>query len=69
MFAEKSQGLFEPTHRVYDDGSLAAMLARYSASMGVSRDLIRYAERISSGTIHFVTPAEMTRWRLASHKF
>ena len=33
---------------VYDDGSMAGMLMRYSARMGVSRDLIRYAEHISS---------------------
>ena len=69
MFADTSQGVLEPTHRVYDDGSMAAMLMRYSARMGVSRDLIRYAERISSGTIHFVTSTEMTRWRLASRNF
>ncbi len=69
MFADTSKGVFEPRRRVYDDGSMAAMLMRYSARMGVSRDLIRYAERISSGTIHFVTPAEMARWRLASRNF
>ena len=49
-----------PMRRVYDDGSMAAMLMRYSSRMGVSRDLIRYAEHISSQTIHFVTPA---KWR------
>jgi hypothetical protein len=69
MFANSSESMFEESHRVYDDGSLAAMLMRYSAGMGVSRDLIRYAERISSGSIHFVTPAEMARWRLASRSF
>ncbi len=69
MFADTSEGVFEARRRVYDDGSMAAMLMRYSSGMGVSRDLIRYAERISSGTIHFVTPAEMARWRLASRKF
>ncbi len=69
MFADTAEGVFEPKRRVYDDGSMAAMLMRYSARMGVSRDLIRSAERISSGTIHFVTPTEMTRWRLASRNF
>jgi hypothetical protein len=69
MFADTSQGVMEPTHRVYDDGSMAVMLMRYSARMGVSRGLIRYAERISSGTIHFVTPTEMARWGLASRNF
>ena len=70
MFANTSDGGFESApHRVYDDGSLAGALARYSARMGVSRDLIRYAERISSNSIHVVTPAQMTQWRLASRSF
>jgi hypothetical protein len=69
MFADTSEGMFEPKHRVYDDGSMAAMLMRYTARMGVSRDLIRSAEHVSSSRIHFVTPTEMSRWRLASRKF
>ncbi|MCI4678457.1 hypothetical protein K9U39_04325 [Rhodoblastus acidophilus] len=69
MFANTSDGIFDETRRVYDDGSMAGMLMRYSARMGVSRDLVRYAEHVSSQTIHFVTSAEMARWRLASRKF
>ncbi|WP_298425166.1 hypothetical protein [Rhodoblastus sp.] len=70
MFANMAEGMFnEETHRVYDDGSMAAMLMRYSARMGVSRDLIRFAERIPSGKLHYVTPPEMARWRLASRGF
>jgi hypothetical protein len=70
MFANTSNGMLDaPVRRVYDDGSMAGMLMRYSARMGVSRDLIRYAEHISSQTIHVVTSDEMARWRLASRAF
>jgi hypothetical protein len=71
MFANMSSGSWEAprTRRVYDDGSMAGMLMRYSVRMGVSRDLIRYAERISSQSIHMVTGDEMARWRLASRAF
>jgi hypothetical protein len=70
MFANMSDGGFDSeVHRVYDDGSMAGMLMRYSVRMGVSRDLIRFAERISSNSIHVVTASEMARWRLASRSF
>jgi len=70
MFANMSDGMFnEDSHRVYDDGYMANMLMRYSSRMGVSRDLIRFAERISSGSIHMVTSQEMAKWRLASRNF
>jgi hypothetical protein len=55
--------------RVYDNGSMAGMLMNYSSRMGVSRDLIRFAEHISSQSIHLVTPGEMARWNLASRVF
>jgi hypothetical protein len=55
--------------RRYDNGSMAAHLMTYSARMGVSRDLIRTAEHISSSTLHLVTSSEMTRWNLASRVF
>ena len=73
MFANQaeSHGIFGdgPVERVYDNGSMAGMLANYSARMGVSRDLIHYAEHISSQSIHVVTPTELARWRLASRGF
>jgi hypothetical protein len=73
MFANQAQGggIFGdgPVERVYDNGSMAGMLANYSSRMGVSRDLIRSAEHISSQGIHVVTPAELARWRLASRSF
>jgi hypothetical protein len=55
--------------RRYDNGSMAAHLMAYSVRMGVSRDLIRTAEHISSSTLHMVTPSEMSRWNLASRVF
>jgi hypothetical protein len=55
--------------RIYDNGSMAGMLMNYSSRMGVSSDLIRFAEHISSSSIHMVTPGEMARWNLASRVF
>ena len=55
--------------RRYDNGTMAAQLANYSARMGVSRDLIRTAEHIESSHIHLVTSSEMARWNLASRVF
>jgi hypothetical protein len=59
----------EKVERVYDNGSMARMLTSYSQRMGVSGELIRSAERISSNRIHTVTAGEMARWRLASRNF
>ncbi len=55
--------------RVYDNGSMANLLMNYSSRMGISRELIRYAEHISSQKIHVVTPVEMARWNLATRVF
>jgi hypothetical protein len=48
---------------------MASMLMNYSVHMGVSRDVIRSAEHISSQTIHAVTSDEMARWNLARRVF
>jgi hypothetical protein len=73
MFANQARGRGilgdGTTERVYDNGSMAGLLANYSSRMGVSRDLIRYAEHISSQNIHVITPAELARWSLASRGF
>jgi hypothetical protein len=70
MFANTSDyGAMRRSRLVYDDGSMAGMLMRYSARMGVSRDVIRSAERVSSQSIHVVTGDEMARWRLAGRGF
>jgi hypothetical protein len=72
MFANQEQGGWldsRSTVRRYDNGTMAAYLEAYSANMGVSRDLIRTAEHISSSQIHLVTSAEMARWNLARRVF
>jgi hypothetical protein len=55
--------------RRYDNGAMATTLMNYSARMGVSRDIIRAAEHISSATLHIVTAQEMARWNLAHREF
>jgi hypothetical protein len=52
--------------RRYADGGMRKALARYSASMGVSRDLIALAERTSPDRVHLLTASEIARWRLGS---
>jgi len=54
--------------RRYDDGGMRRALLRYSASMGVSRDLIALAERTSPDRVHLLSAAEIARWRLGSPK-
>jgi hypothetical protein len=53
----------------YDNGQMAAVLSRYTGSMGVSPALIAMAEHISSDRIHIMTRAEIARFRLGSSKF
>lgn len=55
--------------RHYDNGSMKAMLSRYTARMGVSPALISEAERISSDRIHVLSRREMARYHLASSRF
>ncbi len=54
--------------RRYDDGGMRKALSRYSAMMGVSGDLISFAERTSPDRIHVLSAAEIARWRLGSPK-
>jgi hypothetical protein len=55
--------------RNYDDGNMRARLLRYSNRMGISNDLINYAERTSPDQLHVLSRAEIARWRLGSGKF
>lgn len=55
--------------RRFDDGGMRDVLARYSASMGVSSDLIAYAERTPSEAILMLNPKDIARWRLAAPNF
>jgi hypothetical protein len=52
--------------RRYADGGMRKALSRYSASMGVSRDLIALAERTSPDRVHLLSAAEIARWRLGT---
>ncbi len=71
MFANQEQGSWLESRvvRRYDDGAMAAHLMAYTARMGVSREVIRAAEHISSSALHLVTSEEMARWNLASRVF
>ena len=52
--------------RRLDEGSMRDALAKYSNMMGVSPELITYAESTSPDTIHVLSPREIARWRLGS---
>lgn len=67
--AADSYGSAEMRYKRYDNGQMAAVLARYTGSMGVSPALIAMAEHISSDRIHIMTRAEIARFRLGSSKF
>jgi hypothetical protein len=61
-----SEGLVR--ERNLDDGGMRATLARYAGSMGVSPDLIHFAERTSPDQLYMLTSADIARWRLGSRK-
>ncbi len=54
--------------RYYDDGGMRETLSQYSRTMGVSSELINLAERTNPDSIHVLTRAEISRWRLGSSK-
>jgi hypothetical protein len=54
----------EPTMRL-DNGTVAASLSRYSASMGVNPAIISLAEHIPPGLLHVLSRGEIARWHLA----
>jgi len=55
--------------RHYDNGGMKALLSHYTSRMGVSPELISFAERISSDNIHVLSRAEIARYHLASARF
>lgn len=57
------------TSQVYATPDLVERLSDYAASMGVSRDLVYAAERVSPERVRIVTPQEIRRWRLGVEKF
>ena len=54
---------------VYATPDLVKTLSDYAGSMGVSRELITVAERVSHDRLRLITPAEIRRWKLGSDKF
>jgi hypothetical protein len=55
--------------RVYATPDLVKRLSDYAGKMGVSRELIHTAERVSHERLRIVTPQEIRRWKLGSDKF
>jgi hypothetical protein len=54
---------------VYATPDLVQRLSDYAGSMGVSRELIHTAERVSHSRLRIVTATEIRRWKLGSEKF
>lgn len=55
--------------RVYATPDLVKRLSDYAGAMGVSRDLVSVAERVSHDRLRIVTQQEIRRWRLGVAKF
>ena len=55
--------------RVYATPDLVARLSEYAGMMGVSRELVHTAERVTPDRLRIITPKEMRRWKLGSDKF
>ncbi len=60
-----SQFLGGAAMRRLDNGTVAAQLSRYTASMGVNPAVIALAEHISPDTLHILSRSEIARWNLA----
>lgn len=73
MFAYEAQGAGPEDdssyQRVYATPDLVARLSEYAGLMGVSRELVHTAERVTPDRLRIVTPKEMRRWKLGSDKF
>lgn len=54
---------------IFATPDLVKRLSDYAGSMGVSRDLISTAERVSHDRLRILTPQEIRRWKLGSEKF
>lgn len=54
---------------VYATPDFIKRLSDYAGAMGVSRDLINVAERVSHDRLRIVTAREIRRWKLGTEKF
>jgi hypothetical protein len=59
----------EERYRLYDHGTMRAILSHYTGMMGVSPALISMAEHISSDQIHILSRREIARYRLGTSRF
>ncbi len=57
-----------PVRRL-DNGTVASVLSRYCASMGVNPALIALAEHTSPDGLHVLSRSEIARWNLAASRF
>jgi hypothetical protein len=64
-----AKGLLSGVHKIYGDKDFVDRLAAYASGMGVSRTMVRTAEKIDSTKIHIITPQELTRWNIGSQNF
>jgi hypothetical protein len=59
----------EEHYRLYDNGTMRAVLSHYTGMMGVSPAIITMAEHISSDRIHILSRREIARYHLGSSRF
>ena len=54
--------------KLFATGSMVDLIGRYASTMGISRELVSEAEKVSPEDIHIVTRQELVRWRLGRPK-
>ena len=55
--------------KLFASGNMVDAVSRYTSAMGISKDLIKAAEKVSPDQIHIITPDELARWRLGKGQF
>ncbi|HYP58131.1 MAG TPA: hypothetical protein VEQ35_07590 [Beijerinckia sp.] len=68
MFLFAHDGPAGAQQRHQDDGEMAAMLQRYSRSMGISPSLVATAEHMDPDMVHILSRAEIAKWNLGTPK-
>jgi hypothetical protein len=56
-------------HKIYGNKEFVARLANYAPKMGVSRTMVREAEKIDSDKIRIVSTRELAQWKIGSRNF
>ena len=52
--------------QTFGTDEIVSTLSSYTKMMGIDPGVIAYAEQVAPGSIHIVTPSEITRWRLGA---